>query len=171
MSINSQVPDSTGDHLAIQQVLYRYSRGIDRCDQKTLKSVWWPSARADYGNGEVDALAWSDEVLSALSSMLRTQHMLSNILIELSGDVAAVETYCRAYHEIDSDDGPLELEVGGRYLDRFERRNGEWRIAHRRYVLDWNRNTPSTAQWDSEFYSTLARRGKRKPDDPFYTGA
>ena len=25
---------------------------------------------------------------------------------------------------------------GGRYLDRFERRNGVWRIAHRRAVLD-----------------------------------
>jgi hypothetical protein len=162
--------DHVQDHLAIEQLLYRYARGIDRCDEAALTSIWWPSARADYGNGEVDALEWSASVLPALSAMLRTQHFLGNILIELKGDAAAVETYCRAYHELESEDGRIEMEVGGRYLDRFERRDGEWRIAHRRYVLDWNRNTPSTAQWDNDFYSTLARRGMRKPDDPLYTG-
>ena len=26
---------------------------------------------------------------------------------------------------------------GGRYLDEFERREGEWRIARRTYVMDW----------------------------------
>lgn len=162
--------DDVKDQLAIQQVLYRYARGIDRCDETALKSVWWPLAQADYGEGNVDAIQWSAAVLPALSTMLRTQHFLGNMLIELAGDAATVETYCRAYHEIESEDGPIEMEVGGRYLDRFERRDGEWRIAHRRYVLDWNRNTPSTAQWDSDFYSALARHGMRKPNDPLYTG-
>ena len=66
--------------------------------------------------------------------------------------------------------GIAEMEVGGRYLDRFEKRDGEWRIARRRYVLDWSRNGASTAQWDGPMYGNLKRHGARRPDDPSYTG-
>lgn len=159
-----------GDRLAIQQVLTRYARGIDRCDVDALKSVWWPGATADYGDGAVDALAWSDGVVTALSAMLRTQHFLGNMLIDLDGDRAQAETYCRAYHEVESPDGRAEMEVGGRYLDRLERRDDEWRIAERRYVHDWNRNQPSTAQWTDGLYTGLKRVGGRRPDDALYTG-
>lgn len=159
------------DRLAIQDVLCRYARGIDRCDVEVLHAVWWPGARADYGNGEVDAGEWSGAVVQALGAMRRTQHFLGNMLIEVDGDRATAETYCRAYHEVDAPDGPAEMEVGGRYLDRLEKRGGEWRIAHRRYVHDWNRNTPSTAVWDGPLYGGLTRVGARAPADPSYTGA
>lgn len=158
------------DELAIRDVLCRYARGIDRCDEAVLRAVWWPEARADYGSGETDAGDWSGNVVKALASMRRTQHFLGNMLIEIAGDAASAETYCRAYHEVDGEDGPVEMEVGGRYLDRLEKRGREWRIAHRRYVHDWNRNTPSTAAWDGALYGTLTRVGRRKPDDASYTG-
>lgn len=162
---------AVADRLAIQDVLCRYARGIDRCDEDVLRGVWWPDARADYGNGEVDAGDWSGQVVKALGTMRRTQHFLGNMLIELDGDRATAETYCRAYHEVDGADGPAEMEVGGRYLDLLERRGAEWRIAYRRYVLDWNRNTASTAAWDGALYGNLRRHGARRPHDPLYTGA
>lgn len=158
------------DELAIRAVLTRYARGIDRCDDGVLRSVWWPDATADYGQGETNALEWSESVVQALATMRRTQHFLGNMLIELDGDRAVAETYCRAYHEVDAPDGPQEMEVGGRYLDRLEKRGDEWRIAHRRYVHDWNRNMASTAAWDGPLYGGLTRVGARAPDDPSYTG-
>lgn len=159
------------DELAIRGVLTRYARGIDRCDEAVLRSVWWPGAQADYGQGETDAGEWSGSVVQALATMRRTQHFLGNMAVELDGDRATAETYCRAYHEVDGADGRQEMEVGGRYLDRLEKRDGEWRIAHRRYVLDWNRNMASTAAWDGPLYGGLTRVGARAPDDPSYTGA
>lgn len=158
------------DRLAIADVLCRYARGIDRCDEELLRSVWWEGAQADYGSGPTDAGDWSGAVVSALAAMRRTQHFLGNMLVDISGNSATAETYCRAYHEVDGESGPDEMEVGGRYLDRLEKRGGEWRIAERKYVLDWSRNTPSTARWDGPMYGNLARRGARKPDDPSYTG-
>jgi hypothetical protein len=158
------------DRLAIQQVLARYARGIDRCDIDVLRAVWWPGATADYGSGTTDALAWSGEVVAGLSQMRRTQHFLGNMIVDLDGDTASAETYCRAYHEVDAPDGPIEMEVGGRYLDRLERRDGEWRIAERRYVHDWNRNQPATARWEGALYGDLRRVGARRPDDALYTG-
>lgn len=159
------------DRLAIADVLCRYARGIDRCDEEVLRAVWWPGAACDYGNGVSDAGEWSATVVQALATMLRTQHFLGNMIIDVEGEQANAETYCRAYHEVSGPDGPVEMEVGGRYLDRLEKRGGEWRIAHRRYVLDWNRNMPSTAQWDGPLYGGLNRRGARAPHDPSYTGA
>lgn len=159
------------DELAIRDVLTRYARGIDRCDEAVLRGVWWPGATADYGGGETDAGDWSGAVVRSLAAMRRTQHFLGNMLIAVDGEVATAETYCRAYHELDGADGPQEIEVGGRYLDRLEQRGGEWRIAHRRYVHDWNRNTASTAAWDGPLYGSLTRTGARAPHDPSYTGA
>lgn len=164
-------PEQVADRLAIMDVLNRYARGIDRCDLPVLQSVWWPEALVDYGTGEVSALVWSGRVIPALATMRRTQHFLGNMLIDIDGANSTAETYCRAWHEVDSPEGPQEMEVGGRYLDRLERRGDEWRLAHRRYVLDWSRNGPSTAQWDGPLYGTLTRHGQRMPHDPFYTGA
>ncbi|KUR73466.1 hypothetical protein AQZ52_00310 [Novosphingobium fuchskuhlense] len=163
-------PEELADRLAIMDLLSRYARGIDRCDLAVLREVWWPEAMADYGTGEINALAWSEGVIPALAAMRRTQHFLGNMLIDIDGAQAAAETYCRAWHEVDGPDGPAEMEVGGRYLDRLERRGDEWRLLHRRYVLDWSRNGPSTAQWDGPLYGTLKRHGKRLPDDPLHTG-
>ena len=163
-------PEELADKLAIMDVLNRYARGIDRCDLAVLRDVWWPEAVADYGSGEVGALAWSDGVVPALAAMRRTQHFLGNMLIDIDGAEATAETYCRAWHEVDTSEGPEEKEVGGRYLDRLVKRDGDWRILHRRYVMDWNRNAPSTLQWDGPLYGTLTRRGGRLPGDPLYTG-
>lgn len=154
----------------IAEVLARYSRGIDRCDIKTLLSVFWPDATADYGSGAQDAHQWARATVAALKRMRRTQHALSNILIEVDGARARAETYCHAFHELDGDgdSGGLEMVVGGRYLDLLERRDGAWRISRRTYVMDWNRNTVSTCRWDQGIYAGMNTRGGRWPDDPLH---
>ena len=155
----------------IADVLTRYSRGIDRCDIDTLSAVFWPDATADYGSGRQNAQDWARATVAALKGMHRTQHAISNMLIDVERDTARAETYCQAFHEIDGPKvdgggGRIEMVVGGRYLDRLERRDGAWRIAERTYVMDWNRNVPSTSQWDEGIYAGLKRRGGRLPDDP-----
>jgi hypothetical protein len=160
--------DEIAAKLEINEALARYCRGIDRCDLETLKSVFWSDAITDYGDGDAKAWAWCENVVTALRRMEHTQHAISNVLIDLHGDTANVETYCRAYHETRADNGFREMMVGGRYLDRFMRRNGEWRILHRQYVMDFNQNGPSTAQWDNGLYAGLKIVGKRRPDDALY---
>ena len=154
--------------LAITEALTRYCRGIDRCDIAALKSAFWPDAVANYGQADQNAWAWGEATLNALRTMERTQHAISNILIEVNGDKATSETYCRAYHEVKTDSGVVELMVGGRYLDRFEKRGREWRIAHRQYVMDFNQNGPSTSEWTTGIYAGLKTIGRRAPDDPLY---
>ena len=150
----------------IADVMARYARGIDRCDIEALRSVFWPEAMADYGSGAQVAMVWAEATLGALKGMLRTQHAIGDMLVEIDGEQARAETYCHAYHELEGAGGRREMIVGGRYLDRLERRDGEWRIIHRTYVMDWNQNAPSTSQWDVGMYAGLKIRGARWPDDP-----
>src|SRR3546814_9023140 len=101
---------------------------------------------------------WSSDVCSSdlLKTMKVTMHSISNMLIEVDGDRASSETYVVAYHLMAAEDGTQsEMVVGGRYADQFERRKGEWRIARRLFIHDWNQNGAATVQWDSGLYAQL----------------
>jgi hypothetical protein len=79
-------------------------------------------------------------------NMKATQHIVANIRVELRGDVALAETYFMNWHRLDKSTGKEDFFVGGRYLDKLERRpggaSGVWKIAHRKQVKDWTRTTP-----------------------------
>jgi hypothetical protein len=157
------------DQLQISKVLVTYCRAIDRCDKELLKSVYWPDALEEHGIFNGNAWEFAEFIVSMLSGMKSTTHQISNTLIDLQGNNAAVETYVCAYHSIPDGAGQYnDLIVGGRYLDRMERRENEWRIAHRTFVMDWNQNQPSTAQWEGGLFSQLNVRGAHDRSDPSY---
>jgi hypothetical protein len=98
--------------------------------------------------------------------------MIGNAWIQLEsdGEHGRGEIYVVGYPRASEDGKIIDRAVGGRYLDRYERRQGEWRIIDRMYVLDWNRNTDSTAIWDEGMYALLRARGARFPEDPYDRG-
>ena len=51
-----------------------------------------------------------------------------------------------------------------RYIDRFEKRGGEWRIAHRQVVYDWSKIEPIAAEYPNEQFE----HGKRSREDASY---
>lgn len=155
------------DKLSITEALHRYCHGVDRCDATMLKSAYWEDATDDHGSFTGQAMDFVDALIPALQGMTCTSHQTSNILIELRGETAKVESYCVAYHQMPSEDGPLEMVVGGRYLDRMEKRGDEWRIAHRLYVLDWNRMGPSSSQFSEGLMAMITTRGTKNPHDPY----
>lgn len=153
------------DRQEITTLLHIYARGIDRCDEAALLSVWAPDAEADYGSGWDDARKWCRGVLERLRPMTVTMHALSNIIIDVDGDGARAETYCQAYHLLP---GQERMIVGGRYLDELERTAQGWRIRRRRYVMDWNETEPSTALFGKGRFARFTALGGRHPDDPLY---
>ena len=105
-----------------------------------------------------------------------TQHLVGNLLIEVDGDTAWSEAYWTAYHRIakgkESDMGFLaehdtsideDVFVSGRYIDRFERRNGEWKIAKRQGVHDWIRFEPANEKGQLEAPGPSASRSRQDP--------
>jgi hypothetical protein len=154
------------DRLAIAETLALYCRGIDRCDGALLSAVFTPDARIDYGDGARSPDDTIPGLIAALGAMRLTQHNISNTVMRLSGDMAKAETNCVALHILSATEGEIELVVGGRYLDRLEKREGRWRIAERLYVMDWNRTSPATMQLAGGMFDGLGRRGARGSDDP-----
>ena len=71
-----------------------------------------------------------------------TTHSVANVLIELDDDDpdrARAESYSLAYLRRTDEEGEEWLDFfSGRYVDRFERRTGEWRISERVVVHDWS---------------------------------
>ena len=156
------------DKQACTELVYRFARGLDRVDEAIIRSVFHPDGTDHHGafRGDVDAfVSW---VLPMLAPMERTQHVIGNVLVEVDGDRAWSEAYFVAFHDMsDAEGNPLRTTVAGRYLDRFERRAGEWRIAHRTFVSDWSASDPRTDSWDRSPGSARLF-GRRDRQDPVY---
>lgn len=142
----TQIRDEMADREAIRDCLFRYSRGIDRADSELLRTVYWPGAM-DYHTGFTGtAEAFIEWAMPRLTEQEQRVHMLGNILIRLDGHTAKVESYLWSVSVIPGDE-PRQVMVCGRYLDKFEKRDDEWRIAERMVVHDWFNESTETGDW------------------------
>lgn len=130
------------DRDEIHQVMLRYGRGLDRLDRDLARSCYWDDAIEDHGayvGAPDDFLAWADQTTLAHQS---TQHAILNHVCELDGDQAFCETY---YHFTGVRETPPHFMSTGRYIDHFEKRNGEWRIANRVCIIEGKFDVPDAA--------------------------
>ncbi len=127
------------DKQAIAEVLQRYSRTLDWLDDEGQAGCFWPDAPIDYGFFTGSAADFVPVVMQIERASQRRWHFLSTPSIALhSADRASVECYGFATGIREAENGIWAGGLyGGRYLDEFEKRDGEWRIARRRYIMDW----------------------------------
>jgi hypothetical protein len=174
-------------HEEIRRVMYRYTRGMDRRDWDLVRSCFHDGAHDDHGTYAGDAEGFIQSAIPRHEKVEMSMHFLGNMLIELDGDRAAVETYCIAQQRYTADaapelvrvfgegaaladgpdrDQPVHMTIWCRYLDEFEWRAGTgWRIARRVVAYDSLACTqraegvPAGGQWTT---------GIRTPADPSY---
>jgi hypothetical protein len=135
------------DREKIRDCLARLSRGEDRRDASLINGCYWPDASDDHGvflGSAEEFLAW---VVPGMPSIPVTLHTLGQSLIDLRGDTAAVETHVTAYHRINMNGPERDIVIGGRYLDRMEKRQRAWRIAQRTMLYDWLSDFGDSADW------------------------
>jgi hypothetical protein len=156
------------DKQAIAEVLYRYCRGCDRADEQALRSCFHVDCQLRHGGFSGSATDFCTLAMKIVTPLKACKHLLTNVLIQIDGDVALCESHYLAYHrEVHRRRGEEEDHIsGGRYLDRFERRNGEWRIAQRVGLIDFERYQPP-ADRHLEGMPAEQRSGKF-PDDELY---
>jgi hypothetical protein len=156
------------DRQDIAQVINRLARAVDRRDKDLVDACFHEDATDDHGIFKGTARAFSEWVMVQLANYQRTQHSISNQLIEIEGDLAVCESYFHAHHVMETPQGEINIVVAGRYLDRLERRENAWKIAHRGVVYDWNRIDPSTDGWKTEPIASQLARGQASAQDPSY---
>ena len=153
------------DRQAITDVLHRYCRAVDRRDPDLLLSAYHGDAVDDHGVYKGPASGLVEFMLNDGRAVVH--HQISNIVIEVDGDVARTECYLDAVHRREDETGRWDELLKCRYIDRFERREGAWRIAHRRVVYDWGRIEPATEGWWDVIEGDWTF-GSRDRSDPVY---
>ncbi|MGL4290779.1 MAG: nuclear transport factor 2 family protein [Phreatobacter sp.] len=169
MTVADPMLQALVDKDAIRECLYRYCRGIDRQDEDALRASYWPDATDRHGpySGSADGfIAWA---LAALKKGERSVHIVGNIAITLFGPRAAVESYFTALQRGPNAQGQMaEVFLAGRYVDRFEKRGEEWRVAERTVVYDWMHELGVQAVSEAARFGVRQPQGGTKPDDPYY---
>ncbi len=150
------------DRQAIVDCLHRYTRGLDRHDREILASAYYENAIDNHGGFTGSPQEFIDWVTELLNEWDTHAHFLDPNVIEIDGDVAHSECYI-LFTQRRADGGGLDFGAG-RYIDRLERRNGEWRIAVRRVMIDW------TARAETAVFADVAEYpgGKRDRTDLSY---
>jgi ketosteroid isomerase-like protein len=149
------------DRHEIQQCVLRYTRGVDRHDKPLMMSAYHPDAWDEHGIAEGGpetfcnwAIGWHEEYQT------RHQHIITNQTIELDGDQAHGETYYIFWGE--NRQGPPSLAFG-RYIDRFEKRAGQWAIAHRVCVNEFA-GAFTHVEVPQDFFEALRSTGPNRRD-------
>ena len=129
----NDVTQLRADERELNALLVRFCRGVDRSDEELLRSCYHPDAIDDHGTFKGSGWEFAAFLVAAPRDRPLTQHALSNVTLEVRGDVAFGESYV----QLRTTDQSGEPMFGfGRYIDRFERRDGAWKIAYRRVTLE-----------------------------------
>jgi len=158
----------------LTELVAAYSRAADRADEPLLASLFHPGAICDSGVIRAEGrefarrfVAWTHEYAAALA------HCVCSSWFELRGDTAIGETYVLAMCRLNERHGAAQSLVAGRYLDRFARRDGEWKFTERRFVVDCVQAPHEpTSERASDAMTPQADaaplRGGFKPADPIF---
>ncbi|MPZ60564.1 MAG: nuclear transport factor 2 family protein [Propionibacteriales bacterium] len=157
------------DKQEITELLMRYCRGVDRCDEALVRSVYHADAFDNHGywkGSGHEFAAFITERLRAVNSA--SLHSLANVLIELDGDEAHCESHVYA-SMVRREGEPQMIDFfAGRYVDQVERRDGRWGISHRVVVMDWVRSDTGGPGPGWPVALDDYAQGARFPDDPIY---
>jgi hypothetical protein len=146
------------DRTTIQDMLNQYFRGLDRSDPGMIKACFTTDVISNYDGRSLLRLSNAKEqhgIDALMSSLLTfkkhesgewkiTSHFMGNFHIEFTSDQTAItETYAIAHIVLPNEPNEPIMMRGLRYLDRWRKDAGEWRICERTHTLDWSYSVPS----------------------------
>jgi 3-phenylpropionate/cinnamic acid dioxygenase small subunit len=128
--------DPASSYRAIENLIARYAELVDDGDFAGLGILLADATFTGSGDpvSERDAIEkmFRDTLIVYADGTPRTHHVTTNVAIEV--DEQAGTAVSRSYVTVLQalPDLPLQPIAGGRYRDRFERRDGRWRFVERR---------------------------------------
>lgn len=146
------------DRMAIRDCIDRYSRGIDRHDDDIIASAFHPDAIDSHGSfkGSIaEFIRFAND--GHEKSTFSHTHNVTCHTVEIDGDVAHAESY--VIFALRLRDGETVHVGGGRYIDKLEKRDGEWKISLRKLVMDWRFESDGTV-FDKRPSQTVGTRDK-----------
>jgi hypothetical protein len=128
---------------AIRQAVLRYCRGVDRLDAELMRSAYHDDATDDHGVFVGSAADLCRRVVESHRRYDATMHCVLNHAIDIVDDSHATGEVYNVTYLLRTVEGARQLDTWwGRYLDRYECRDGRWAIVHRVCVHEWTRTEP-----------------------------
>lgn len=157
------------DEYELRKLVHAYCRAVDRGDLEALRDLYHHDAEDRHGafsSGSVDDFI---RRLAASRPHLRsTQHHVTTTNFAIESDTAEGEIYSIATHTFAAKRGETEVIVGGRYLDKYAKRDGAWRFLERAIVTDWAHvHDPSSVDLSHPIVRD-SPKGSLGDDDPSY---
>jgi hypothetical protein len=136
------------DRQDVLDCIQRECRARDRQDLAQIASCWWPEGVDEHGPSVTFAPEYPEKANKGhYMNFQMTSHNITNHICEIEGDTAHCESYViGGLHWIEGNpgstsEGDVTSIAFGRYLDRLEKRDGEWRILVRRCTIEATANT------------------------------
>lgn len=158
------------DKQAITELVMAYANAADRHDHARMRQLYHEDAIDDHGHfAKGPAMEFIDKLPEIQKAMAILHHNVTTVNLKLAGERAEGEIYILAFHQAIAPDGRLyDVLIGGRYFDKYEKRDGVWKFSHRAIVADWAYPAdPSAVRLDHPFL-TGAYIGKPGTVDPSY---
>lgn len=160
---------NVADRLEINDVLAKFARAADRCDEELFRSIYHPDATVDHAgmfNGKAGDFVAA--VIPLLRSIGPTSHYFLNTLAEIAGDKAKIEAYAIHRHRLEKDGEKFDSVFGVRHLHELSKDGGSWRILRHRAVFDWNRDEAVSETWSRGLFGAAFQHGSKDRSDPSY---
>jgi len=159
---------------AIRNLVHIYCRAVDRHDHALMRSLYHEDALDDHGSFFKGlAMEFIDKLPEIQAPMEILHHNTTTHNIELHGNTAEGEVYVLAFHRVATDSGSIDLIIGGRYLDKYEKRDGIWKFSHRAGLAAWaNVQDPSVVDMAHPLVTgaLIGRPGEQDPSYAFFAG-
>ena len=155
------------DRQEILDCVARYARGCDRFDAEVLASAFHDDGVDEHGftvNPGSKYPEWANEQHSRGS--LQNMHHITTHTCEIDGNVAHAESYVIGL--MLNHDGVTARLLAGRYLDRLEKREGQWRLAVRRSTAEVCFAGDATLMTQAAFVDRHFPKGARNLTDLSY---
>lgn len=157
------------DEYQLRKLVHAYCRAVDRGDTVLLRSLYHHDAADHHGGFSTGGVDDFFDKLDAARPYLRAmQHNITTVNFVISGHRAEGEIYSIAMHTFSARHGDVDVVIGGRYLDKYEKRDGTWGFTERTIVTDWARvSDPSVLDFSHRIVEQTPR-GTLDANDPSY---
>lgn len=155
------------DRADILDCIARHARGCDRHDAALITDAYHADGVDEHGtvrNAGADYAAWVNPAHAATSTV--HTHNITTHTCDIDGDTAHCDSYVIVV--LLGTDGRTAQFISGRYLDRLERRVGQWRIAVRRSTVEVMFTADASVLQSGFFRSQGYLKGTRDGGDLSY---
>ncbi len=154
------------DRTAVLDCVMNQSRGHDRHDTELMGSVYWEDGVDEHGPVVKLGPEYGEWANAAHTQVFEDHlHNITTHTCEINGDEAHAESY--VIGAMRAKGGKIVSLMGGRYIDRLERRDGVWKIALRRCTLEWMMSGDSSVMKSRAVQGFI--KGKWDRTDPSYS--